>query len=268
MHSTPLPTESGFVRPTTEPPQTGPWTPFPTEPPQSAINTCIPSGTRCDNCLSRFFPDLKNECPRYIPSISEGIRSPDCCAISTLGCLVRGYTLVYNWWGAWGSLEFTKEPSQYFCDFLPDGSLCGQDRQNDVPGCNSGIWQYRYANSQYDSGYWSGEKIGLKRHKLCGPSSFGTSLKDFKDYGGYAIREPVRIINDGVMSAGRHWYCKANGCWPSGTWCGQHTLAADPLAEDLGCYADRRNGDEWGGCCSGKIELAETGWRFDWYKCK
>ena len=141
---------------------------------------------------------------------------------------------------------------------LPGGSYIG-------PGCYRGIWA-----DSHRVGWSAKHDIWVKRSDVC--------------CDGYAMGEP----NFRSSVTERYYYCKVNGCWgrksdliiPSflcylfftqtkmffsigGKRCGQHGTLYN-----TGCYQKRRNGNEWAGCCSGKIQRqGPPGRVYDNYEC-
>jgi len=127
-------------------------------------------------------------------------------------------------------------------------------RYNGVHGCNpfmDGTWSEGVTNTIYWATLewdWSGwlPRSYKKTHSV---SESWTGQQIFRAMAvhceGYALREPVSFL-DGTpalnplrakMYGGWNWYCKKEGCWPSGQICGRD---GGPGIPDLGCFAESK----------------------------
>ena len=210
----------------------------------------------------------------------RGAWSPSCCNDDFYKrCLVPRVNVGYRERGGGFNLkifQYLETTGDFYCGQIPDGDLCGLSSRSGhgEHGCATGEDWYA---SQYSNGInWSAEEIWRVRSTLCGPGSFANTLFS-TEYGGFALREPIHMEWEGadLMYDGVEWFCKKEGCWEPGTYCGRWV---GWTGSDLGCYAEAKkkgtlsgDGGEWGGCCSGKFKESRS-WRFSifpeiWYSC-
>ena len=239
-----------------------------------------------------------NECPRLTPDGTR-FKSNDCCSG---GCIVREYRLQSRL--STNVVEFIpiRYKSNFRCDFLPEGGLCGQDgiawsdqwsgKYTIIPGCNpetDGTWtgerfEITYTNPEAKcvDWYWPGVctkwESSTYTHTWYADDIWRARAPHCEVY---ALREPVIFFLPGLIpswtgaskmyGSGRmNWYCKKEGCWESGKICGRDGGWG---ISDLGCFKDSVSyGGKryWAGCCSGEIEkttLSVVSYS-PWYQCK
>jgi len=126
-------------------------------------------------------------------------------------------------------------------------------------------WGY---NTETYTHTWNADDIGRARAPHCEV---------------YALKDPIRFATlfpgvDKMYGSGMmNWYCKKEGCWESGKYCGRHGGFGVP---HLGCFKDSvlyggssfEGKRYWAGCCSGEIEKEDTFFGQSahsyWYRCK
>lgn len=209
---------------------------------------CVPYGALVADKLPCGLPGGSGyNCARNIKkdrtrSCESGFRSDDCCPSNNDNmCTIMG-----------------RNTRNSYCGCLPDGYECGKSwgigEGADRTGSSNCYKGSSWAHSHREG--WSSEyDIWVIRSNVC--------------CDGYAMGEP-NTTRSAVTA--RAYYCRVNGCWErksdlilsfifvlvaqtkncfslAGKTCGTHGTFYN-----TGCYLKRRNGNEWAGCCSGKIQ--------------